>query len=296
MTDSYPNPTQSLSEGVTAGRLVKIGQLGVRRMLPSGRLRKFGPWVFFDHVGPASLTLNPSMDVRPHPHCGLSTVTWFWKGEMIHRDSLGHVRRIVPGELAWMRSGHGIVHSERFPPELHGQTVEMEGVQLWCAHPDGEEEQEPSFQVWSELPSFNEGACQVHLHAGHGWGRESPVHVTSPLVFASVEIPAGGAVKSPDHEECCIYVMEGSVTVGERLLAAHQLCGVERRSAEVTSAHGARVVFLGGDAIGPRRLWWNLVHSDPQRLVEQAERWRRGEFPEIPGDNEDVVPAPPGPR
>ena len=295
MTDKNPNLAPAPSQGVISGRLVKIGQLGVRRMLPSGRLRKVSPWVFFDHVGPASMTLNSSMDVRPHPHCGLSTVTWFWKGEMIHRDSLGHVRRIVPGELAWMRSGHGIVHSERFPPELQGQTVEMEGVQLWCAHPDGEEEQEPSFQVWTEQTRFEQGACWVHLHAGHGWGQESPVNVTSPLVFASVEIPAGGVLMAPDHEECCAYVLQGMATVGGRLLQTHQLCAVDRDDAEIRSAHGARVMFLGGDAIGPRRLWWNLVHSDPQRLVEQAERWRRGGFPEIPGDNEEWVPAPSGP-
>jgi len=280
----------------TSGRVVRIGDLEVRRVLPSGQLRRFGPWVFFDHVGPAVLRPTPHMDVLPHPHCGLSTVTWFWKGSMVHRDSLGHTRRIGPGELAWMRSGHGVVHSERFPPELMGSEVEMEGVQLWCAHPDGEEEQEPSFGVWADLPRFEEDGCAVVLHAGTGWGRASPVEVTSPLVFASVTLPPSGRILVPDHEECCVYVRAGEVTVGGRAVPRHHLCGVTRGEPVSAGSRGAEVLFLGGQPIGPRHLWWNFVHSDRRRLAEQAERWRRRGFPEIPEDREEWVPAPPGPR
>ena len=277
------------------GRTAEVGGAQVQRVLPKAVCRKVGPWVFLDHFGPTQITASRAMDVRPHPHCGLSTVSYLFEGAIVHRDSLGSHVRVGPGEMHWMRAGHGIVHSERTPPEVIGQTVRSHGLQLWCAHPDGDEEQAPAFGSWTSLPDIEVDGVPIRILAGHGWGTASPVDVTSNLVYALVELAAGQQVTLPDHAERAVYPVHGAVQVDGETASAHQMLVVDREAATVSAVADTTLVVLGGDPIGHRYMWWNLVHSDYGRLQEQAQRWRDGGFPIIEGDSEEFIAAPPGP-
>lgn len=276
-------------------RMASVGAFEVRRVLPAPLCRKVGPWVFLDHFGPVTAVATREADVRPHPHCALSTVTYLFDGAVEHRDSTGGHAVVRPGEIHWMRGGHGVVHSERVPGEDVGHERTSAGLQLWCAHPDGEEEQEPAFGSWRDLPRIDVGGVPVDLLAGDGWGRASPVAVTSRLVYALVHLRAGQRVALPDHAERCVYAVRGEVAVDGDLAAEHELLVVDGAAREVVARTDAVAAILGGDPVGPRHMWWNLVHSDYGRLVEQAERWRRGEFPRVPGDDVEFIPAPAGP-
>lgn len=191
-----------------------------------------------------------------------------------------------------MRGGHGIVHSERAPVARLGTQQRAHGLQLWCAHPDGEEEQEPRFDSWTDLPQLDLEGVPVQLLAGHGWSHESPVDVTSPLIYAMARMKAGQTLALPDHAERCVYSVDGEVAVDGVTNAAHDMLVVDGGEKRLTAVSDATVAILGGDAIGERHIWWNLVHSDRGRLKEQAQRWRDGEFPTIPGDDEEFIPAP----
>lgn len=237
-------------------RVRSLGATDVRRVLPSPVHRKVGPWVFLDHFGPEDVPEDGGLDVRPHPHCALSTVTWLFEGAVEHRDSTGGHAVVRPGEIHWMRAGHGIVHSERRPSDPARRARRAHGLQLWCAHPDGAEEQEPRFDSYTQLPEVEVEGVRVRLLAGDGWGAASPVD---------------GNGADP-----------------------HTMLVVDRAARVITAQTDAWVAILGGDAIGPRQMWWNFVHSDPGRLAEQAERWRRREFPSVPGDEVDFTPAPSG--
>lgn len=272
-------------------RLAQVGGATLRRLLPHRLCRKVGPWVFVDHFGPVTLTVGPQHDVLPHPHCGLSTVSFLFQGQVVHRDSTGGHALVQPGEIHWMRAGHGITHSERIPASQHGTTQVRAGLQLWCAHPDGQEEQAPGFESWTELPELDVEGVRVQLLAGHGWSRRAPVRVTSPLVFALAHLRAGQSLALPDHPERCVAALQGEIAVDGDAAAGDTLV-VDPGARSVTAASDALVLILGGDPIGPRHMWWNLVHSDPERLRAQAERWRSGDFPPIPGDDDDAIPAP----
>lgn len=274
----------------------QVGGGVVLRLLPRRTCRKVGPWVFLDRFGPSEGIRSADGDVLPHPHCALSTVSYLFDGSVEHRDSTGGHAIVRPGDIHWMRAGHGIVHSERAPREAIGSSARSFGLQLWCAHPDGEEEQPPRFDSWSaaDLPELRVGGVRVQLLAGHGWRQRSPVDVTSPLVYAIAHLGTGQSLRLPDHEERCIYPVSGSVSVdGER--TSGDLLVLDGRAGPIVGVDDAVVVILGGDAIGQRHMWWNFVHSDKGRLAEQAERWRRREFPSIPGDDEAFIPGPPGP-
>lgn len=221
-------------------------------------------------------------------------MSYLFDGATEHRDSTGGHAVVEPGEIHWMRAGHGIVHSERAPKDRIGTVGKSHGLQIWCAHPDGEEEQEPRFDSWTELPLLERDGVRIQLLCGTGWGEESPVDVTSPLVYAMVHMRAGQRVALPDHEERCVYPVSGAVAVDGDATQDEMLV-VDASAREVIASEDAMVAILGGDAIGHRFIWWNLVHSDAGRLQEQAERWRRQEFPTIPGDDATFIPAPPGP-
>lgn len=272
-----------------------LGGTFVRRVLPDARCRKVGPWVFLDHFGPERLLPGRPMDVRPHPHCALSTVTWLFDGAVEHRDSTGGHAIVRPGEIHWMRAGHGIVHSERTPVDRRDRELVMHGLQLWCAHPDGQEEQEPRFGSWRELPELDVDGVHVHLLAGHGWGAVSPVDVTSPLIYAVATLSAGAALALPDHPERCAYAVSGAFAVDGERAGPHEMLVLDGRSRTLIATEDAVVALLGGDPIGPRHMWWNLIHSDRGRLEEQARRWREDRFPKVPGDGIERIEPPPGP-
>lgn len=271
------------------------GGFVVKRTLPSRQRRKVGPWVFVDHFGPHTSVARAEADVRRHPHIGLSTVTYLFQGATEHRDSSGGHAIVRPGEIHWMRAGHGIVHSERSPRALLGQSVTSHGLQLWCAHPDGEEDQAPRFGSWTDLPAFDVEGVHVQLLCGTGWGQESPVEVTSPLIYALAHLKAGQSLALPEHEELCAYVVLGAITGAGTPAAQHELLVFEEDRGPLRATKDSLVALLGGDAIGERHIWWNLVHSSKERLTEQAERWRQRGFPTVPGDIDDYIEAPPGP-
>ncbi|MEM6293075.1 MAG: pirin family protein [Myxococcota bacterium] len=276
-------------------RTASLGTHDVRRVLPHHTLRKVGPWVFLDHFGPHTRVVSRVGDVRPHPHCGISTVSYLFEGGIEHRDSVGGHAVVRPGEVHWMRAGHGVVHSERAPAEDLGQSRTGHGLQLWCAHPDGEEDQEPAFGSWSNLPALDLDGHAVELLAGNGWGHASPVSTTSNLVYAIATLPAGARIPLPDHAERCVYPVAGTVALGGEASEAFEMLVADPGAQVVEAVTDATVAILGGDPIGKRFMWWNLVHSDKARLAEQAERWRRREFPAIPGDDVEFIPAPTGP-
>lgn len=272
-------------------RSATVGGLSIQRLLPQAMQRKVGPWVFLDHFGPVEVVRSRAHDVRPHPHCGLSTVTFLFDGAIEHRDSTGGHVVVQPGEVHWMRAGHGIAHSERVPADRLGTLGRTHGLQLWCAHPDGEEEQEPRFDSYRELPTLDVDGVPVQLLAGTGWGAASPVDVTSPLVYAIAEVRAGQRLELPDHEERCVVPVSGSIALDGEVAGEHELLVSGPGRGWLQATHDAVVAILGGAPIGPRHMWWNLVHSDRERLREQAARYRGGDYPRIPGD-ETFMEAP----
>lgn len=275
-------------------RSSQMGTVPIRRILPGPRRQKVGPWVFMDHFGPATLRLSSQMDVRPHPHNALSTVTYLFAGHSRHQDSLGNDHIIHPGEVAWMRAGHGIVHSERMAPDTLGQISDFGGIQLWCAHPEGEEEQDPRFETWSDLPRLDINGVHVRLIAGNGWQAASPVDATSNLVYAIADLKDGQRLKLPDHQERAVYALKGNIALNGELSDADMLItptGVQ----EIQAQGETQALIIGGDPIGPRHFWWNLIHSDRARLKEQVQRWHAGQFPPIPGDPFVPLSTPPDP-
>jgi hypothetical protein len=266
----------------------------VRRALPSPARRSVGPFVFFDHMGPAVLAPGKGLDVRPHPHIGLATVTYLFEGEILHRDSLGNVRPIRPGEVNWMIAGRGIAHSERTPPALRKAGSRLSGLQVWVGLPREDEEVEPSFSHHAGLPMVEDNGTTVRLILGDMLGMSSPVATLSPTFYADISLTPGRRVALPsDPDERALYVVEGAVEVGGRALACGEMLAFEA-GAEViaASAGGARFVVFGGAPLdGPRHVWWNFVSSREERIREAAEDWKAGRFAKVPGETE-FIPLP----
>jgi len=272
-----------------------IGDFEVRRLLPSTIRRSVGPFVFWDHFGPVTLPAGHGMDVRPHPHIGLATVTWLFAGEILHRDSLGSVQNIEPGAVNWMTAGKGIVHSERTPDELRNQSNQLHGLQIWLGLPDEHEEAEPEFHHYpaGSLPSVNLGGVNFDLIAGSALGAESPVRVFSPLCYLAAELNPGQSVEWPrQYAEQAIYVVEGSVDIdGTAVSSYHMSVLPDAESVRLDSTDGARIAILAGEPIGQRFLFWNFVSSNRERLREAAKTWADGGFERVPGDDE-YIPLP----
>jgi redox-sensitive bicupin YhaK (pirin superfamily) len=264
----------------------------VRRALPAAARRSVGPFVFFDHMGPATLPPGHGLDVRPHPHIGLATVTYLFEGEILHRDSLGNVQPIRPGEVNWMTAGRGIVHSERTPPAVRERGSRVQGIQVWVGLPAEYEEAEPSFVHHAALPVLEENGVTVRLILGDLLGMASPVPTPSPTFYADVSLTAGRRIALPsDPDERAVYVVKGAIALGAQALAAGEMlvfeAGVEVLA---SSADGARFVIFGGAPLdGPRHVWWNFVSSRMERIREAAEDWKAGRFPSVPGETEFIA-------
>lgn len=276
------------------------GGFKVLRALPSAGRRMVGPFVFLDQMGPVRLPAGNGLDVRPHPHIGLATVTYLFEGEILHRDSLGSVQPIRPGELNWMVAGRGIAHSERTPPELRRGPVALSGIQAWVALPAAREETEPSFAHHGAgvLPVLEEPGLSVRLIAGRLLGAEAPVPTFSDLFYADVRLDDRARLVLPaEYEERAAYVVEGSVTVDGRTFPAGQLL-VFRPGAVLAlqAVSPTRLMLLGGAAMdGPRHVWWNFVSSSRERIEQAKEDWRAGRFAPVPGDDE-FIPLPESPK
>ena len=265
----------------------------VRRALPAAERRMVGPFVFFDQMGPAAFHPGQGLGVRPHPHIGLATVTYLFEGVIHHRDSLGTVQAIRPGEVNWMTAGSGIVHSERTPPELRTTGSKAFGIQVWVGLPREHEETKPSFvhHAAHELPVVDDGGAHLRVIVGELDGAQSPVPIFSEMFYAELVLRKSYALK-PQYTERAAYVAEGEVVVdGARFAAGEMAVLSPGIDVVLASEHGARVILLGGEPIGPRFMWWNFVSSSRERIAQAADDWRNGRFPSVPGETE-FIPLP----
>ena len=273
-----------------------IGAFEVRRALPSSRRRMIGPFIFFDQMGPAALPKGKGMDVRPHPHIGLSTVTWLIEGEIMHRDSIGSVQAIRPGEVNWMTAGSGIAHSERTPDALRPGGPRLYGIQTWLALPKTHEEIAPSFEHFKAdaLPRIEGDGIDATLIAGTGWGKRSPVGVFTETVYADIRLAAGATLTiPPEHEERGVYVLTGAVEIaGDRFEPGVMLALRPGNPIDIRAEDATHLMLLGGArADGPRQIWWNFVSSSPERIEQAKADWKAGRFAKVAGDDE-FIPLP----
>jgi redox-sensitive bicupin YhaK (pirin superfamily) len=269
----------------------------VRRALPTARRRMVGPFIFFDQMGPALLRAGQALDVRPHPHIGLSTVTYLFDGKIRHRDSLGTEMVIEPGDVNLMTAGRGIVHSERTPEELRGAPMSVSGLQTWLALPDDKEEIAPVFTntARTDLPQFDADGVKGRLIIGDFSGLRSPVKATSETLYADLRLAPGARIKIPaDAEERAVYTLEGEIAISGDVFPRERLL-VFKPGDEiiVSSESGAHFMLFGGASLGTKRyIWWNFVSSSKERIEQAKEEWKTGRFDIVPGDEEEYIPLP----
>ena len=282
---------------VVQSRRRDLGGFQVRRILPYAGGRMVGPFIFLDHMGPVQFAPGAGIDVRPHPHICLATVTYLFEGEIEHRDSLGVVQTIRPGEVNWMTAGNGIAHSERTGATLRAQGHKLHGLQSWVALPVADEETLPAFNHFStsQLPVREQDGVAVRLIAGDAFGARSPVPVFSSMFYADVVMQAGASVTVPDeHAQRAAYIVEGEIEIERRKFGEGALLLFEEgEPARLRASAASRVAVLGGAPLdGERHIWWNFVASSPERIERAKRDWANGMFARIPGETE-FIPLPP---
>jgi redox-sensitive bicupin YhaK (pirin superfamily) len=268
----------------------------VRRALPAIEKRMVGPFIFWDEFGPARFEAGKGLDVRPHPHINLATVTYLFEGEIFHRDTLGSAQAILPGDVNWMNAGRGIAHSERTRAELRATGSPIAGIQSWVALPEAQEESAPFFKhhAESELPVIEEGGKIVRVIAGALYGKSSPVETYSEMFYADAQLSAGASLPlGPEHEERGLYLVSGGVEVAdERFEKGRLLIFRPGDAITITALTPARFMLLGGANLGPRHIWWNFVSSRKERIEQAKEDWKAGRFGTVPGDDKEFIPLP----
>ncbi len=279
------------------GRRRDLGGFSVRRILPSAERRLVGPFIFFDHMGPADFAPGQGVDVRPHPHIALATVTYLFEGELMHRDSLGSAQPIRPGAVNWMIAGRGIVHSERTPPEVRARGGRLDGIQSWVALPKAREEDAPRFEhhAAGSLPLVERPGARLRVLAGSAFGATSPVGVASPTLYVDAALEAGATLDVPDeHEERAVYVAHGAARVDGAAAGEGQMIVLPPRApARIVADDESRLLLLGGAPLdGERHIYWNFVASSPERIEAAKRDWRDGRFPKVPGDEHEYIPLP----
>ena len=276
------------------------GGLMVSRVLPGapyGQPRQMvGPFIFFDQMGPTTVAPGQNVDVRPHPHIGLATVTWLFEGELIHRDSLGAVQPIAPGDVNWMTAGAGIVHSERHAPERRKSARAMFGIQSWVALPKAHEDDAPSFSHHAAptLPRIRLPGADLRLIAGEAFGERSPAPAFSKMFYLAAELDGGASLTLPaEHEERGVYLVQGRAFVAGVPLPEKHLAYVSSgEEVEIKATAASRLMLLGGAKMdGPRHIWWNFVASSKERIESAKQRWREQTFDPVPGETE-FIPLP----
>jgi redox-sensitive bicupin YhaK (pirin superfamily) len=284
-------------EMVIDARRRDLGGFEVGRVLPWAKRRMVGPFVFFDHMGPKQMAANlpRSVDVRPHPHIGLATITYLFAGEIVHRDSLGFHQVIRAGEVNWMTAGRGITHSERFETmRPHGGL--LHGIQAWIALPESAEEIAPEFVHYeaNALPIESSAGASTRVIAGKAFGKTSPVRTQSPLVYVHVELKAGASTGIPDgYSERAAFVAAGTIRSGEQSYEAGQMIVFARGSQpKIAATSDATVMLLGGEPLGARHIWWNFVSSRPERIEQAKADWRAGRMALPVGDTDEFIPLP----
>ena len=274
----------------------------VTRLLPQVARRSIGPFVFFDYFGPVDFTPGKGIDVRPHPHIGLATITYLFDGSQMHRDTLGSVQEIKPGDVNWMTAGRGIAHSERTGADVRAAGHRMHGIQSWIGLPQADEESPPAFQHFgvADLPEREDPGVTLRLIAGSGFGLTSPVKVFSPIFYADARFTPGGALHyGAEHEERALLIIDGEIQIGggNQDVATHgpgAMLALEAGEEVTLYADApARVMLLGGAALdGERHIWWNFVSSSKDRIERAKREWKSGAFGTIPGDDKEFIPLP----
>ena len=285
------NPIELLIEPATKD----LGEFTVRRALPDSRRQRVGPFIFFDHMGPANFPPGTGVNVRAHPHIGLATITYLFEGEILHRDSLGHVQPIRPGEINWMTAGKGIVHSEKVTQELLASGQRLHGLQTWVALPLEHEETEPRFEHYPAggSPGVQLDGVDIRVVVGTAYGETSPVRTASTTLYVEAFLSAGSSLDLPAAEELAVYVVDGAIELGEQTVKAGVMAVLaDGTSASISASDSAHVMLCGGDSLkGERILWWNFVSSSRERLEQAKRDWRDGKFGEVPGET-DFIPLP----
>lgn len=275
-----------------------LGGFTVRRTLPTAQRKMVGPWIFFDNMGPANFPAGEGINVRPHPHVNLATVTYLFEGEILHRDSLGSVQAIRPGDINLMVAGRGIVHSERERPDvtatahrLHG----LHGLQLWLALPDADEETEPAFHHYAaaDIPTTEVDGVPVRVMMGTAFGLTSPVRTFARTLYVEAHLQPGQTLALPEAEARAVYVAQGSLTAGGTAIPEHAMAVFTDAAGVVLEATAeSRIAIIGGEQLGPRFIDWNFVSSRKARIEAAKDDWRAGRFPKVPGDEVEFIPLP----
>lgn len=273
-----------------------LGGFSVRRALPSGKRRMVGPWIFFDHMGPAVFEPGQGIDVRPHPHINLATVTYLFQGEMLHRDSLGNALVIKPGEINLMVAGSGIVHSERQREEVKAANNVLDGLQLWLALPEADEETDPEFLHYDreQIPSLTVDGVAVRVLIGSAYGVQSPVKTFARTLYVEAGLKAGQSLALPDGvDERALYVVKGRLKALESVIDQFSMAVLHRGHAvTVHAVQDTRLALIGGEPLGHRHIWWNFVSSRKERIEQAKTDWQTGAFPKVPGDEVEFIPLP----
>lgn len=272
-----------------------LGEFSVRRALPDRRRQRVGPFIFFDHMGPATFPPGSGVNVRSHPHIGLATITYLFDGEILHRDSLGYVQAIQPGAVNWMTAGKGIVHSEKVTEEIYSNGQFLHGIQTWVALPTDKEDIEPRFEHYpaDRIPRFRRDGAAITVIIGEAYGKASPVQTESETLYLEVKLDAGARLELPVTRELGIYVVAGQLKLGEEQVEAGTLA-VAENDAEIVicSAHDAHVMVCGGATLeGERHIEWNFVSSDPDKIARAKTDWVEKRFDAVPGED-DFIPLP----
>ena len=276
-----------------------LGQFEVRRAIPARERTMVGPFIFVDQFGPAQLDIGAGMDVRPHPHINLATVTWLFEGAIDHRDSIGSFATIRPGQVNLMTAGRGIVHSERSPQDERAKGARLYGMQTWLALPDGQEEIDPAFEAQTDLPIVEYQCAKAIVIMGELWGKRAPTTTHAGTIYAEILLAASGAMPiEAEADERAVMMVGGEASVDGQPLGLYQLT-VLKPGATMTlaSERGGRVMLLGGEAFKTKRhVWWNFVSSDRERINQAKHDWRDGRFPTVPGDDKEFIPIPEKPK
>jgi hypothetical protein len=277
-------------------RAKDIGAFEVKRALPAREQQMIGPFIFFDQMGPTVFEGDTAMDVRPHPHIGISTITWLFEGEIQHKDSLGFELIIRPGEVNWMTAGRGIVHSERSPQSQRGVNAPLAGIQAWVALPREQEEIEPAFYHYTadQIPQFDENGVRISLIVGKAFGQSSPVITQSPTLYAEINLEANKTFVVPNvAEERGIYIYSGELVIAETTFSEGSMLVLHpEANIAIQALTDTKLMLLGGAAMdGPRHLYWNFVSSSKERIEQAKDDWRNGRFAMVAGDDE-FIPLP----
>lgn len=272
-----------------------LGSFSVRRVLPTAERRLVGPWIFFDHMGPAEFPAGQGVNVRPHPHINLATVTYLFEGEILHRDSLGSFQPIRPGDINLMVAGRGIVHSERERPEVTATDHGLHGLQLWLALPEADEEIDPAFYHYpsADIPAVTVAGVPVRVMMGSAYGVTSPVKTFADSLYVEAHLQPGQTLVLPEYEERAVYVASGHLKAEDTEIPEHAMAVFSADPSVVLEAvDESRIAIIGGETMSPRFIEWNFVSSRRERIEQAKADWRAQRFPTIPGDDVEFIPLP----